>query len=368
MKLAKILPGYLPVLALLLGMAGCGAVAPPPAGCHTGLFTIDAEFAGGALGRCTVVSERAVVLSLTPEDEPINPSPWYSFRVQGTGQLEISLEYAGYKHRYQPKISVDGATWHALAAPVQLNEQQTKATFAIDIADHVGQLYVSAQELMNSTWYEDWYIQLQARYPDLVWQTAGYSLGAKPITALQTNAQAKNSILLVGRQHPPEVSGAIAMVAFVEELLRLRATCPQAQAVCDFFAETNVVVVPLMNPDGVDAGHWRHNFAGQDLNRNWGDFSHPETSAIKALIEQLAAATVVRGFLDFHSTYHNVFYTQAPGDKTSPTDFATNWLNSARAAGTYTFENALRRTTELGTAKKLHACKIWCTGNHLRVG
>ena len=30
-----------------------------------------------------------------------------------------------------------------------------------------------------------------------------------------------------------------------------------------------VLAFPLMNPDGVDLGHWRHNAGGIDLNRDW---------------------------------------------------------------------------------------------------
>lgn len=74
---------------------------------------------------------------------------------------------------------------------------------------------------------------------------------------MASNPDAENVVLLIGRQHPPEVTGAIAMVAFVEQLLRdEEGPCE----LCAFHADTNLVIVPLVNPDGVDAGNWRHNF------------------------------------------------------------------------------------------------------------
>ena len=41
-----------------------------------------------------------------------------------------------------------------------------------------------------------------------------------------------------------------------------------------------VIVYPLMNPDGVDEGHWRHNTGGIDLNRDWAHYNQPETRQV----------------------------------------------------------------------------------------
>ena len=65
--------------------------------------------------------------------------------------------------------------------------------------------------------------------------------------------------------------------------------------------------VPLMNPDGVDNGHWRHNQGGIDLNRDWQNFNQPETSNIKHFLEQKTGEGydfVFGG--DFHSTWDDI--------------------------------------------------------------
>ena len=201
---------------------------------------------------------------------------------------------------------------------------------------------------MNSVWYDNWYADLRAHWPQLSQAEIGRSAGDRPLIALQSNPEAPNSVLFVGRQHPPEVTGAIAMEAFVEALFD---ACPSSQLACDFHQETNVVLVPLMNPDGVDLGFWRHALSGRDLNRGWGTFRDPETQAIQKLIESIKANSQLRGFLDFHSTYRDLFYTQSPDDLTLPEAFAANWFERAREKGVYEFSHEPRHNTTLATSK-----------------
>lgn len=60
-------------------------------------------------------------------------------------------------------------------------------------------------------------------------------------------------MMVIGRLHPPEVTGQFALQAFVESL------CMDSETAKKFRKEYTVYVVPMMNPDGVDNGHWRHN-------------------------------------------------------------------------------------------------------------
>jgi len=38
----------------------------------------------------------------------------------------------------------------------------------------------------------------------------------------------------------------------------------------EFRRRFSIIMVPLLNPDGVVLGHWRHNVNGVDLNRDGG--------------------------------------------------------------------------------------------------
>jgi murein tripeptide amidase MpaA len=93
-----------------------------------------------------------------------------------------------------------------------------------------------------------------------------------------------------------------------------------------FRKDFHVVVMPLVNPDGVDAGHWRHNLGHVDLNRDWGPFKQPETTAVSQGIMALSKSGRLYLHLDFHSTFHDVFYTQPDEEPTSPAGFTKLWL------------------------------------------
>ena len=66
-----------------------------------------------------------------------------------------------------------------------------------------------------------------------------------------------------------------------------------------------------MNPDGVDKGHWRHNAGGVDLNRDWAQFNHPETRAVRDFMAQRVKETNGKFYfgIDFHSTWDDIYYT-----------------------------------------------------------
>ena len=53
-----------------------------------------------------------------------------------------------------------------------------------------------------------------------------------------------------------------------------------------------VVIVPLVNPDGVAAGR-RRNARNVDLNRDFGGFSQPETQALRDLFRDYTPAVIV---------------------------------------------------------------------------
>lgn len=93
-------------------------------------------------------------------------------------------------------------------------------------------------------------------------------------------ANDKKMILILSRQHPPEVTGYLAMQSFVETI------CGEGDTATKFREVYNTYVIPNLNPDGVDNGHWRHNSGGVDLNRDWEDFNQPELQAVKRFIEK----------------------------------------------------------------------------------
>ena len=125
---------------------------------------------------------------------------------------------------------------------------------------------------------------------------------------------------------------------------------PLAREFRDRFA---IIAIPLMNPDGVAKGHWRHNANGVDLNRDWGPFTQPETQNILPLLETLdESGTRIRLMLDFHSTRSNLFYTQLAEESELAGEFASTWLGRARQRlPDYEFEHDARETSEQANSK-----------------
>ncbi|MCC9168594.1 M14 family metallopeptidase [Pontibacter harenae] len=260
---------------------------------------------------------------VAPENSPINPSPWYAFKVWSAGEqpIYIKLKYEGTKHRYNPQISSNGQTW-SYVGNVQLNAQESEAFFKLPVTQDT--LLVAAQEIISAASSYQWMDSL-SQMPFLRKQIIGQSILGKPIVALHsTGSSGKKLVVVLSRQHPPEVTGYMAMQSFVQ------ATTSATPLAKRFRKAYELVVIPMINPDGVDEGNWRHSAAGVDLNRDWDVFKQPETSAVKLfLLKKLATQKAKVVFaLDFHSTYSDVFYTNETSQPTNSPGFTKKWLNA----------------------------------------
>lgn len=326
--------------------------------CSTNVAMLSANYPTANMGQCKVLDETHFMLQLLPEDKPINPSPWYGFKVNRfpgyeATNVKVSLFYAEFEHRYRPKFSVDGTVWKLLpsdhVATVAANHVE------LTIPQKHKEIYISARESFGNDRHEEWLTRQLDRWPSAEILTLGYSHGKRPIRAFVTNRPAQKIILLLGRAHPPEVSGAIAFQDFVERLFTRRShDCATRLPACQFFLDHQFILVPNLNPDGVALGYWRHNLDSTDLNRDWGRFNQPETSSIhRYLMQELKSGDVLALMLDFHSTRRNVLYTQTENDNTSPAHFARKWFAAREKYGTEPFmEHAPREfNPELGTSK-----------------
>ena len=180
-------------------------------------------------------AEGTLCIPISPENEPVNSSPWYAFRISAEEHmtLKIRLVYPGaYGHRYDPKWSGDRKIWHALSGE---NRKQTY-DFHLDLGNKP--LYVAAQPLLTSSDINEWIQNLTGLAPKFGGKTV---LGRAIPYFTFGNTQAQRHLLFLGRQHPPEVTGHKALLAFVEELYQ------------DTWIKENysVLVLPLVNPDGV---------------------------------------------------------------------------------------------------------------------
>jgi hypothetical protein len=313
---------------LVLAVLPLGAAAQEPAStpsrpiCHFDTVRIDADFAGGAFAACERRAEGHYLLTVLPEDKPINPSPWYAFRVLTDRERDIvvTLRYPDFRHRYQPKTSRDGERWDLLPPErVSLSTEEDEASLRLVAGPRP--LWVAAQEIIDNDDYFLWLARLDRR--DFLQRSRlGKSAEGRDIHKLETLPARSRYLVVVGRQHPPEVTGAMALMAFME---RVYADDPLATA---FRAAYGVLLVPNLNPDGVARGYWRHSTGGIDLNRDWGPFTQPETRLMRDELERFRRSGGARLslFLDFHSTNRDVFYTQFDDEPISMPEFTRDWM------------------------------------------
>jgi len=269
-------------------------------------------------------------LKIEPENHPINMSPWYAFKIWSNQKKRIWIQftYTHGRHRYIPKLSVDGDNWTPIEEDHFTYVQGGSAVMNIEVSTDT--LWVSAQEIMDSRKVADWCNEL-ATDERIEFGVAGKSAQDRDLIYMDINngkTKKKDVIAIISRQHPPEVTGFLALQAFLDELLTNKMSA-------DFLDNYRVVVYPLMNPDGVDNGHWRHNTGGIDLNRDWAYYNQPETRQVADHMVNLvksSKARVVLG-LDFHSTQKDVFYTLPDeGPKSVIPWFKRPWLEGIEAS------------------------------------
>jgi hypothetical protein len=315
-------------IAIEAGTAAVAQPSPPPAakpslsGCQTAQGSVQFDFEGASRSTCYVEDERTLSILVTPEHlPPINPSPWYAFRYSAAkgGKLTVNVRYVGARHRYAPK-------WSGRGEPAMLSVAEAKDGSAVSITLPPGEGIVSGQPLVTSDHYDQLLRQLaqSGKGKRII---LGRSHDGRPIKAVRLgNADAPRLVVLLGRQHPPEVTGATAMDAFSLTIARLiRSGAIDGK-------KFQFLIVPLLNPDGVARGHWRANLGGVDLNRDWGTFKQPETRAVGDWLARLPAEVRPVLMLDFHSTNRNLFYVQGDEASAQGKTFLAAWLGGKETA------------------------------------
>ncbi|WP_187774850.1 M14 family metallopeptidase [Pedobacter sp. BS3] len=294
---------------------------------HT--VTFSNRFASARLNNVKQLNDSTFAVVVLPENSPINASPWYAFKLWASHKknIYIHLTYPDSRHRYDPKVSYSGKSWTPVSG-VKLNSAGNDASFKVEAGADT--LIIAAQEIIDSSTAYRW-IDSVAQKPFIKKQVIGQSILGKPIIALHTTeSPGKKLVVVLSRQHPPEVTGFMAMQEFVKTVL---AATPLAE---HFRKSYEVIMVPLINPDGVDEGNWRHSTAGVDLNRDWTDFKQPETRAVKDYLLNVIAKQQAKAYfgIDFHSTYQDVFYINEDknNEPTNLPGFTRRWLEAFEAA------------------------------------
>ena len=292
--------------------------------CSSDIVKIEFNFPGAGSLSCEVIKSDYIKIYINPEiDDSINPSPWFAIRKsEHSKSIKLELDYKNYKHRYYPKLSKDKKKWTKIDE-IFISKKEDGKIVIIDFLPSNQKEYLASQELITDFWYDEWYNELESS-GRVKREIIGFSVLRNPIHIFFAEKNTNNPyILILGRQHPPEVTGALAMKSFINELLT------ENFLTDSFLDRYNILFVPLMNPDGVMNGFWRYNANKKDLNRDWGNFTQPETDAVYKKLTKLSNKKLVL-FIDFHSTFKNIFYISDVLEDSSMKHFLRDWLGDSR--------------------------------------
>lgn len=287
--------------------------------CNIGAVRLTAGFEASRMDDCINLGNNNFVITIKPENTPINPSPWYAFKVVAdtpTG-ITVNIKISGKRdNRYLPKFSQDMKTWSVYP------HQYSNKELILKIKASTQPLYIAGQEIINNQYYIDWAKKLQ-KSTQISHEQLGISQQGRSIYKIESHSDSKEWLVILGRLHPPEVTGALALFPFVETLLA------NNQFADSFRQKYNLLIIPNLNPDGVAMGNWRHNANGVDLNRDWISFKQPETKQVHQYLQGLVAnGQKIKFAIDFHSTQHDVFYTMPVDYGVESRYFVKHWLGA----------------------------------------
>ena len=214
--------------------------------------------------------------------------------------IDITLVASEGVSRYKPKRSEGDDIWHA----IPFSEGDGTLQFELTLSGQTKE-YIAGQEIIDNVHYIEWLSSLIKEPQQTEVISLGVSSEGRNLAALEHRVESSDKwIILIGRQHPPEVTGALALLHFGELLFS------DEPYVVKFRQKYNILLVPNMNPDGVYHGNWRLTAAGIDMNRDWKNLTLPETQAMANYLKKLVKdGGKIEFAIDFHSTRKNVFYT-----------------------------------------------------------
>ena len=293
---------------------------------------LDANFPGARLSSAEW-EPGLLRLTVAPENTPIDPCANYAFKITSDTSIRYTLEltFTGGEYCYQPWISQDGYYWKSYQAPIDFIEDD-KIRFTVML--NQGETWISAAPLASTDQVISW-ASIMALHPAVQYRTYGMSTKGQDLLALEISegpSEEKPVIAILARQHPAEVNGYHAVQKVVEAMLDNN---PLANA---FRKEYRVLAFPLVNPDGVDLGHWKHSAAGVDLHKDWATYQQPEVRALATYLFQdiKAHKTSLKLLLDYHATEGDRVYRLDPslGPSRLPI-FTDQWLNDLQATAMF---------------------------------
>lgn len=193
---------------LLLIIASCSGEKKTSTVLINNDVSFDSSFLSARLDSVENLGNNKYKVFINPAFRPVNSSPWFAFGVTSKSkkEIEVELNYGENKHRYIPKLSIHKKTWKKIEnSKIKIDTARRVATLKLTVSPQ--KLYVAAQELESS---KDTYTLLDLlvkKHPYLTKKVAGKTVLNKNNYVVNSNPDVRKAIVIIARQHPPEIPG-----------------------------------------------------------------------------------------------------------------------------------------------------------------
>ncbi|MEQ8926911.1 MAG: M14 family zinc carboxypeptidase [Fulvivirga sp.] len=286
-------------------------------------ITVSNKFDGARINGFDKVNDSLYQAIITPEDTSVRMSPWYAFKIKSdkSKRIRVHLKYTQGTHRYFPKYSKDSRIWLPLRNSDYYNKNDS-TVLTLNVGEDYQ--YIAGKELETSSDLLQWMLSLSA-YRYIKIEQFGTTIKGRKLKALLIAFQKHQpTIIIISRQHPTEVSGYLAMQEFIEKI------ASYGELATEFRNKFSVIVVPMLNPDGVDMGHSEFNAMGVDLTNDWFLHTQTEINSFQNYVKRKKQAYDLNIVLaiDFHSTEKDLIYTFKNDKYPSEMSVIKPWIDS----------------------------------------
>ncbi len=261
-----------------------------------------ADFESGNIHNVQQVGIDSFTFEIRLDDNHGDLHGWYYFAIADnrgrTATLFLTNPDGWQNSNCNPVISPDNTNWGRVQ----------------DVWGQSGWLCFRQYLVADTIWFAqvfpftvsrmDAYLDSIETSPFLMRQTLGYSVHERPIDKITITddfypAEFKKTAYLISRQHPMESPPTFILTGLIDMVLK-------ESDFADYFRrDITLIVVPIVNVDGVAEGFSRHNVNGINLNRNWQPDIENEQPAVRVVHRDIdnyvSAGNRIDLFMDLHA-------------------------------------------------------------------
>ena len=285
------------------------------------------DFECGNLGQVYRIGPRSYEIRMLPDPTNYYSALWFFFKVENLKPGEYFFVINGFfrdchQHNigvqpvaYSERLARKGVGWQRIG--YNLNFWTTKHSLTPEFALSFNFTVMQSDTMYFALLYPYTFTDLKSyllcsqNTPFLKYSTLCKSPGGLDVPAIFWDAddhkcvdvnyipmrKGKPVLVIAARLHPGESNSSFAMEGFMSFL---QGGSPEANQMLDDYS---LLLLPMVNPDGVVCGYYRPALNGEDVNRVWkGPNQKTQTVAFNVIriLDQVSKYRQILFLLDFH--------------------------------------------------------------------